>query len=766
MGIFSTLDSPDIQARIQEVTRGEPAISRRELSRRICEWTDWRDANGRLKTMGCRVALLRMERAGLLTLPPPQPFPIGAGEKRKPRLDAALGAVAEWTGRLAEAGDIRLERVVRRGSSEARVWMAMMERDHYLGAGPLCGAQLRYLVRSERHGYMGGLAWSAAAWRVAARDRWIGWTDRGRAANLHRVVCNSRFLIVPSVRVPHLASHVLGLSVRHLAQDWEQRYGYRPLLAESYVDVARFRGTCYRAANWVEVGQTQGRGRQDRNHASVAGVKAVYLYELEPEARAQLVEGDAADVPEVSSRSYDDWTDEEFGDAELGDKRLTTRVQIVAAAFYARPQGSVPQACGTPAKTKAAYRLFDHPEVTMKAILAPHYEATKRRLSAYPVVLAVQDTTSLNYSAQPHIEGLGPIGARAEGEVGLHLHSTLAFEPQEGTPLGLLDVQCWRRDAAQFGQSHRRKQRPIEEKESNKWLLSYQAAAKVQQACPTTRVVCVGDREADLYDLFALACRKPQGPALLVRAEYDRCVTDEEKRKLWQVVESQPEGGRITLRVPRKKDQSAREATLTVRWTRVELKAPWGAPKDVPVRLWAVLAQEVKAPQGVSPLEWMLLTTLQVTTFEEAGEKIQWYSRRWGIEVFHKTLKSGCRIEQRQLGHADRIEACLAIDLVVAWRVYYLTKLGRETPNVPCTVFFEESEWKALVCYTTRQPVSPAQPPTLREAVRMVAGLGGFLGRKGDGEPGTKSMWIGLQRLDDLASMYTVLATSMRPRAP
>ena len=153
----------------------------------------------------------------------------------------------------------------------------------------------------------------------------------------------------------------------------------------------------------------------------------------------------------------------------------------------------------------------------------------------------------------------------------------------------------------------------------------------------------------------------------------------------------------------------------------------------------------------------MLLTTWPVAEFDQAVEKLGWYAKRWGIEVYHRTLKSGCKIEERQLGQADRIEACLAVDLVVAWRIHYLTKLGRDTPDVPCTVYFEETEWKALVAYIKQDPVPPDKPPTLREATRMVAGLGGFLGRKSDGDPGTKSLWIGLQRLDDLAGMWRVL---------
>ncbi len=179
--------------------------------------------------------------------------------------------------------------------------------------------------------------------------------------------------------------------------------------------------------------------------------------------------------------------------------------------------------------------------------------------------------------------------------------------------------------------------------------------------------------------------------------------------------------------------------------------------------MWAVLAREVDAPEKIEPLCWMLLTTCPVTNFDQAIEKVAWYTKRWGIEIYHRTLKSGCNIEERQLGDADTIEACLAIDMVVAWRVYHLTKLGREVPDMPCTIFCEEDEWKALTSFILRRPIVDGTPPTAREYVRMVASLGGFLGRKCDGEPGTKSIWLGQQRLDDIKLAYLFFVPQLRP---
>jgi hypothetical protein len=269
-------------------------------------------------------------------------------------------------------------------------------------------------------------------------------------------------------------------------------------------------------------------------------------------------------------------------------------------------------------------------------------------------------------------------------------------------------------------------------------------------------LVSVGDREADVYQLFELALSDPLGPKLLIRAEQDRLLV-EDQGHLWEKMAEQEVAGIQEIQVPRQKNRPARVARLEVRFAQVTLQSPKNEKRRRELTLWAVWAREAEAPPKGERIEWMLLTTLPVTTFEEAIEKLAWYTLRWGIEVYHRTLKSGCKVEERQLGHADRIETCLAIDMVVAWRIFHLAKLGRETPDVPCTIFFEEAEWKALVAYITQNPKPPEKPPTLREALHMVATLGGFLGRKADGEPGTKSLWLGLQRLDDLSSMWKLL---------
>jgi hypothetical protein len=400
----------------------------------------------------------------------------------------------------------------------------------------------------------------------------------------------------------------------------------------------------------------------------------------------------------------------------------------------------------------------------MDKILEPHYQATVARMSREEVILAVQDTTTLNYTAHPATENLGPIAYRKDRGIGLVLHDTMAFN-REGTPLGLLNVQCWARDEKDFGKRERRHKVAIEQKESYKWLASFQRICEAQKQCPASILVSVADREADIYEFFELALSDESKPKLLVRAEQDRLLA-EGQGHLWDKMAQQELAGIQEIHVPRQKNRRARLAQLEVRYAEVTLRSPRKKKRRPDLTLWAVWAREADVPAEGERIEWMLLSTLPVTTFKEAIEKLAWYTIRWGIEVYHRTLKSGCKVEERQLGDADRIETCLAIDMVVAWRVFHLAKLGRETPDVPCTVFFEEAEWKALLAYISQNPNPPEKPPTLREAMRMVATLGGFLGRKGDGEPGTKSLWLGVQRLDDLSSMWKLLTAYSSSRPP
>jgi hypothetical protein len=728
---------------IQETVDSEPSLSRLELSRRVCQWLNWRSPNGRLQDMSCRKALIKLHHRGLVNLPRQEKtysFKHAKSVPLKPD-------IAEVQCSLQALGQITIDPITSRYCKESKIWFALLDQYHYLGSGPLCGAQIRYLVKSSIHGYLGALAFCSASWALKCRDQYIGWTEAARRANLQRLVGNDRFLILPSVKVKNLASHVLAQALCRLPEDWQQRYHVRPVMVETFVDPSRFAGTCYKAANWSYIGQTAGRRGTPKN---------IFVYPLCSQwqeilcAQPQIRLGE---IPRPETPQH--WAEEEFGTVRLYDERLKQRLYTIAQDFYSCPEANIPEACGSKARTMGAYRFFQNQKVTMAVVLTAHTEAAIERIKQHRVVLAPQDTTTLNYSAHPMTEGLGPINTAENSAIGLLLHDTLAFT-EEGTPLGVLDAQCWSRDPEDKGKRYRRKYLPIEQKESIKWLHSFQKVAEIQKLCPETMLISIGDRESDIYELFLEASKEPNGPRLLVRAEKTRS-RQVEQEFLWNMMANQDVAGWLEVHVPRRGPRRARDALVEVRFAEVTLTPPKRYPTGAAIQIWAVyVTEQVSGEEVKSPIEWMLLTTVAVKSFEDAQKRVEWYTGRWGIEVYHRTLKSGCRIRDRQLGTADRLETCLGVDMVVAWRIYHLTMLGREVPEMSCTVFFKDVEWKALCCYVNKTPVAPDKPPSLAEAVSMLGAIGGHLGRKSDGFPGTQTLWRGLQRLDTATEMYAI----------
>ncbi len=276
------LSAADMETIRREVHLADPPI-RSEIARRVCRALEWTNALGQPKLMSCRVGLLRLHRSGLIELPAPTGSngngrPLRHEPKEWPEAVALDGSVGRLCG-------LRLSPVTHKQTS--RLWNGLIDRYHYLGYTPLPGAQVRYLIESDQ-GLLGALGFGAAAWKVAARDRWIGWEASVREAHLGRVLNNARFLLLPWVRVKNLASKVLALSARQVADDFAARYGERPVLLETFVETPRFRGTCYRAANWQWLGETTGRGKLDRHHRAALPRKAVYVYPLAANFRASL----------------------------------------------------------------------------------------------------------------------------------------------------------------------------------------------------------------------------------------------------------------------------------------------------------------------------------------------------------------------------------------------------------------------------------------------------------------------------------------------
>ena len=452
-------------------------------------------------------------------------------------------------------------------------------------------------------------------------------------------------------------------------------------------------------------------------------------------------------IPNVRPQpSIDPWVFRELGNASFGDARLTARALRIVSDCARNPDLSLASLYqGDWGSLKACYRFFDNAAVTSAQILAPHQAATWERCAQEEWVLIAQDTTYFNYTSHPATEGLGPIGSGPDQ--GLLLHSALAMTT-DGVPLGLVAEILWARDPDTQGKSADRKQLPIEDKESYRWLqIQEQVAAGMPAGIHT---VLIGDREADIYDLF-IGPRAPH-QHLLVRGAWDRKLENPSEQHLWAVAEAAPVRGTTVVTVPRKPGQPEREATLELRTTVVQVARPSHRRADTPAAppLTVVLAREINPPNGLAPIDWLLLTTLSVETVDDAARIVRWYSYRWRIERLHFTLKSGgSQVEHLQLETRERLERAITLYTIVAWRILWMTYQVRIDPDQSPTVAFSADEIDALERVAATQ--SPArrsgQPFTLRDAVRAMAKLGGFLGRKSDGEPGIKTLWRGYRQL-------------------
>jgi len=439
------------------------------------------------------------------------------------------------------------------------------------------------------------------------------------------------------------------------------------------------------------------------------------------------------------------WALEEMGSLELGDSRVNKRVAYVLSQLGDKPTPSIPAACRGWAETLAAYRLFDNDKVTMEKVLAAHEKATVERMRQQAVVLCLEDTTEVDYSSRKETKGLGPL-VHKDKRQGLLLHPTLAVTPDR-IPLGCLRAFTWIHDAQLRRGGKEYWQVAIEARESFRWIEGYRRVNEVAAEVPRTQLVYVADRESDIYELFVEA--HGQRVDLLIRAAQDRNLLD--GGKLWQEAEKSPALGRVEFDLPRSDAQPARRVTQTLHAVRVRLKAPWRKGKQLPhVEVTLILAKEEHPPAQAESVEWMLLTTRSARTFDEAAQLLQWYLCRWQIEIFFHVLKNGCKIEKLQLEHVDRLKRAIALYMIVAWRVLYLTMMGRKCPNLSCEAVFDKEEWEA-VYIVTKRACPPREPPRLNEMVRMIASYGGYLDRSGDAEPGRKTLWIGLQRIRDFA---------------
>jgi hypothetical protein len=704
--VKQTLATPENAKLVHLLLGAHPAPSRNQLAKALCDRLELRDAKGDWQIASTSKALRELEDQGLWHLPKPRTS--GARAWHPTRLHRPVLGPTHLPELLQEVRGLRLIEV--EDEEHLRIWNELMLREHPLKDCRLVGRQLRYLLGSD-HGWLGAMGFGSAALYLEGRDDWIGWNPSQRRQHLERVLNMNRFLIRPQVHCANLASHALALCTRRVSEDFERRYHLRPWLLESFVEIPTHDGACYKAANWIGVGQTKGRGRNGSNRPSKR-LKEVYLYALVKDFsdRVGVKPPAVASLNVESGLEATDWAEHEFGDCELGDKRLTRRLVKIVADQAAQPQGSYAQAAGGNRHALKAYYRFannERAELNPETLLQSHRARTIRRMSRESTALLVEDSTDLNYSTRAQCRDLGQIGTNQTGAKsrGLRLHSSMALG-QNGLPLGIIQVQGYAPQSAKGKDPDR----PIEQKDSYRWIEGFEQAMEIAAALPQTRVINIADREADMFELFHFRRSQTGRKAeLLIRAKTDRCLQDTEQ-KLFAELAAAPLAQRFSLCVPRQREHlstpsepgrpglKAREAQVEIRFKVVTLSAPNTAQTRnlKPIKLWAIYLVEKHPPVGAEPLEWLLLTTLEVHSTKQARRCIRWYCRRWRIEEWHRVLKSGCKILEHQNHSAEALLRAIALDAVIAWRIMLLALLGREVPELPCDVVFDPIECEVL----------------------------------------------------------------------
>lgn len=451
-----------------------------------------------------------------------------------------------------------------------------------------------------------------------------------------------------------------------------------------------------------------------------------------------------------------DWVSQELDGVDLSDERLDRRLIKTAQQLARSPVSPINEACRDWASTQAAYRLFDNGKASPRAILEPHINKTLKRMADCDgPVLSVQDTVIISYNQHSKTKGLGPVGkSNSAEERGLIMHNAVAFTTA-GVPLGVLSQSIWaREEVPQEGYQEkieRLQVTAIEKKESFKWLVALrQTVARTPRG---VKVITVADRESDFFEFITEA--QELRALFLVRARTNRTLVVEDSEGCTSILEAlsaAPVLGTLTVEIPSNGKRKARTASVAVCVAQVTIKPPQrrGEAKTSgstePLSLNVIAATETHPPPGVEAISWVLLTNLPVRDFAGATEKVEWYGLRWGIETWHKVLKSGCTVEDCRLEDAARLKRHLALFSIIAVRLMYVTYLARAQPELPATGVFSEEELEALHIRVHKTP-APTQPATLREAVRMIGRLGGHLGRKGDGEPGVTVLWRGWMSL-------------------
>ncbi len=461
-----------------------------------------------------------------------------------------------------------------------------------------------------------------------------------------------------------------------------------------------------------------------------------------------------------------DWVSTEFDEVDFGDQRLNKRFRSIIIDVLGHCNNTLASSFASWSKIKASYRFLANPRVTFSSMLKPHIAATLTRLNSCSTALIIQDTTYFDFSARTKAKGLDLIHRGSHGVVskGLMLHNTLAVTT-DGIPLGILDQRfidrkTLRKNGVEVGRGGDHREEPVKKKESQRWI-------DVVRTCHDfdvggCRMVHVCDREADFYELFRDAASL--GEHVLIRATRNRGINKKKRRDeptIWlfdELLNSRAQG-RTTVRLQVNGRSKFREAKLSIIYKPISMPPPRkrtvNKDGNLPmVPLTAIMAVEKRAENSHEKLCWVLLTDLPISSTEQAIEKVHWYTKRWNIEVFHKVLKSGCAVEKAQLETSDRLKKYIVLKSVVAWRLFWMTRMHQEDEEASCDIVLDKLEWSLLYRKFNKTRTVPSQVPTLKQAMIWIARLGGYIARPSDPPPGVISMWRGWERLSQMVEDY------------
>lgn len=451
-----------------------------------------------------------------------------------------------------------------------------------------------------------------------------------------------------------------------------------------------------------------------------------------------------------------EWVVNELEGINIGDLRLNKRVMDLLEKASKQPQASINTMFHTRKEVQACYRFFSNDLVDETKIIKPHIQKTFDRSSQHPVLLSLSDTTSLNYTTRKKLKDSGYISSN--NAQGFFLHANIVVTPDR-LHLGIGSQKIWAREKEKPGRSLR-DYKSFAEKESYRWLEAYRDSCKLAESCKASQVVHVTDREGDIFEIFAeYESQKKNGSAAeyIVRSNHNRTVDSREKSSttLIEKLEGSKKLGEISFEIINRENNTTRRVRQSVQAISVEIKSRQGADtSNIKISLNAIYLKEIDPPEGEKPLIWCLLTSLPIDSLENIMKVVKYYLCRWEIEVFFKTYKSGCKVEEKSLRSAERLYPLFSFFLIVAWRINFLLHMSRVNPNLSCDVFFEESEWKAGYVAATRDRTPPSTPPSMKEMMGFIGKLGGHLGRKNDPDPGVKAIWVGISRLTHYADAW------------